>query len=110
MANLPTFLGSAANAPQKSQGSTHAQNFSTTKLTQHKEREAARVSMHQATATQKKSRASTSIAHILDGSSNTDHAPLGAYSDEEQEEIRTRLRYQHIRKLMKEKKQQSKTS
>ncbi|HBB37940.1 MAG: hypothetical protein UV82_C0012G0012 [Candidatus Magasanikbacteria bacterium GW2011_GWD2_43_18] len=104
--NLPVLLGNSGMSHATPMISAHAQNFATTKLNQQKERDAASVSMGR--VIQKKQYGesggpSTSIDHIIQGLPDHGDAYAG-YTDEERDEIRTRLRYQHIRKLNEEKK------
>ncbi|PIR76510.1 MAG: hypothetical protein COU32_01650 [Candidatus Magasanikbacteria bacterium CG10_big_fil_rev_8_21_14_0_10_42_10] len=103
--NLPSLLGRTGMSHASPQISAHAQNFATTKLNQQKERDAASVSMGR--VIQKKEYGesggpSTSIDHIIQGIPGHGDAYAG-YTDEERDEIRTRLRYQHIRKMNQEK-------
>ena len=100
------MLGRVGMSHATPQISAHAQNFATSKLNQQKERDAASVSMGR--VIQKKEYGesggpSTSIDHIIQGLPNHGDAYKG-YTDEERDEIRTRLRYQHIRKMNEEKK------
>jgi len=111
--NLPPMIGHGAMSPGNPQISAHAQNLSTTKLNQHKEREAATVSMDRVIK-KKESRSgqgpTTSIDHVLHGNLPSNTGSYPGYSDQEQEEIRTRLRYQHIRKMIKERQAEAKNN
>ncbi|PIR75651.1 MAG: hypothetical protein CO030_00720 [Candidatus Magasanikbacteria bacterium CG_4_9_14_0_2_um_filter_42_11] len=104
--NLPSILGHAGMSHSSPQISAHAQNFATTKLNQQKERDAASVSIGRVIQKKEYGKSggpSTSIDHIIQGMPNRGDAYAG-YTDEERDEIRTRLRYQHIRKMNEEKK------
>ncbi len=109
MNTLPPTIGfgqSTGNATRPSV-SAHAQNFGVSRLNQQKERDKASVSMGRVIREKQYgvgSGPSTSIDHVMRGETRSQDDAYGVYSDEQQEEIRTRLRYQHIRQLMKEKK------
>ncbi|PIZ95351.1 MAG: hypothetical protein COX80_04670 [Candidatus Magasanikbacteria bacterium CG_4_10_14_0_2_um_filter_33_14] len=105
--NLPINLNNGLSKPQTS---AHAQNFSTAKLQQRKNIETAKTSMDKAMKGegfrpvssvsrigQSNNSASTSVTH--DGSNATQ-------DDDEarRTEVLDKLRYQHIRQMMKDKK------
>lgn len=104
---LPPTLGfGGSSGSLKPQTSAHAQNFSTTKLNQHKEREAASTSMGRVIREKQYGRsggATTSIDHAIHGDTRSSEDDMGMFSEEQREEIRTRLRYKNIRRMMKEK-------
>ena len=105
--NLPPTFGSGqASSSIRPQASAHAQNFSTSKLNQHKERAKATTSMGRAMQKSAGSGPTSSIERILRGDTAVQDDEYGAYSDSDRDEVRTRLRYQHIRQMMKEKKAQ----
>jgi len=86
------------------QTSAHAQNFSTSKLNQHKDRAKATTSMGRAMQQHAGSGPTSSIERILRGDTAVQDDGYGMYSDADRDEVRSRLRYQNIRKMMKEKK------
>jgi hypothetical protein len=109
MNTLPPTIGFGQSAGNRIHPSVsaHAQNFGVSRLNQQKERDKASVSMGRVTREKQYgagSGPSTSIDHILRGETAPQQDDYGVYSDEQQEEIRTRLRYQHIRALMRDKK------
>lgn len=96
----PTLpVGSGKTGPSVS---LHAENFATTKLAQHKAREAATTSVGRVIQGKKTTGPSTSIEHP--GSVRA----LDQDEARQQEEIRDRLRYQHIRKIIKERQEEQK--
>lgn len=104
--NLPPTLGSssAQSGSLRPQARAHAQDFSTSQLHQRKERSAAITSMARALSRDSHQGPSSSIARALRGETAHADDEYSMYSDKDREEIRSRLRYQHIRKMMKEKK------
>jgi hypothetical protein len=89
--------------------STHAQDFSISKLQQKIDREGATTSMNRIINASANNKPTTSITHI----GQDQQAPSTSIShpgsvvvggDENLDEIRDRIRYQHIRQMMKEKK------
>lgn len=108
--NLNKGGGGSLSKPQTS---AHAQDFSTSKLQQRKDRESAHTSMDKAAkgssyspvssfsriGQNKNSIASTSVSHAGRGVMQDD-------DDATREEIRDRLRQKHIRQMMKDKKEQ----
>lgn len=111
MSNIlsPTFGlgGNQSNSSLSPQISAHAQDFSISKLNQHKERAAASTSMGRVLRDAQygaNSGATSSIARIMRGDTSKNDDSYSMYTDDEREEIRTRLRYANIRKMMKEKK------
>jgi len=93
-------------SPVRPQTSVHAQNFSISALKQQEERAHATVSMNQAVHNRvygsDTSIASSSIAHVMSGETKRfEDQPL--LSEEQRDEIRTRLRYEHIRQMMRDK-------
>jgi len=90
--------------------SKHAQNFSVSKLQQKRDRENAKVSMDRAIRGDSNFFPTTSVSHIqgnsTPASSSVFHAGTSRrsiYDEEEYDEVRDRLRYAHIRGMMKEK-------
>jgi len=84
-----------------------AQNFSVSKLQQHVDREHAQVSVDRFINKRDEHGPSTSVMHDggrTQASTSVMHDPAqpSVYDESEQDEIRDRLRYQHIRKMMKE--------
>ncbi len=107
--NLPsTFgLGHPSSGNLRPQTSAHAQNFSTSKINQQKNRAAASTSMGRVMQERQygaSSGPSSSIARAMRVNKTRDDDSYSTYSDEDREEIRSRLRYKNIRKMMKEKK------
>lgn len=103
--NLPSSFGlsHSGGTSMRPQASAHAQNFSTSRLNQHKERAKASTSMGRAMQ-RGNSGPTSSIGRVLNGNIGGHDEEYGMFSEEERDEIRTRLRYQNIRKMMKEKK------
>jgi len=110
--NLPSMLptGGSHSSSLGHKTSAHAQNFSTSKLNQQKERDAATVSIGQAISkkTHGDNGASSALRHgKQQGARTSVHRPPQTYTsthdDGYRDEVRNRLRYRHIRKLMKEK-------
>ncbi len=103
--NLPPTFGSYHSSNSlKPRTSAHAQNFSTSKLSQHTDRAKATTSMGRAMQHGSSSGASSSIARIMQGNTAEEDDAYTLYSEEDRDEIRSRLRYENIRKMMKEKK------
>jgi hypothetical protein len=106
---LPSTIGfgHSSSGSIQPQASSHAQNFSTSKLNQHKERVASTTSMGRVMQQKQygsNSGPSSSIARVMQGDRSEKDDQYAVYSEEDREEIRTRLRYKNIRRIMKEKK------
>lgn len=92
----------------KPQTSAHAQNFSTAKLQRRKEIESAKTSVGKAFSANKNNGPLSSISRIVQNNKSTSVNQNGVnIEDDDQnirDEIRDRLRSQHIKQLMKDKK------
>ena len=91
--------------------SSHAQNLSTMRINQYKDREAATTSVGRAISKNRSSGPTTSAAHSGQGSSQartsinrSTTAKRSIHDESYVDEARERLRYQHIRELIKERK------
>jgi len=110
----PLQLGSTNNF-RPSQGvsssvSRHAQDLSVTSIQQKKDRTAATTSIGRAIQKNSGFGATTSVSHIGEEDQKTSsilhNAPTkrSVYDDEQADEVRDRLRYAHIRQMMRERK------
>lgn len=111
--NLPPTLPTSGSAKPPSSGPARAQDLSVAKLQQHKDREAARASIGQVMkekAEEVEEGATTSIGRVGEPAmkatsvAHGGHAKRSVFHEEEYDEVRDRLRYQHIRQMMREKK------
>ena len=106
--NLPINLNKGNMS--KPQTSAHAQNFSTSKLQQKKDVEDAKTSMDKVVkGSVYKPVSSISRIGQSNNSASTSYSHAGANAIEDdddamRDEIRDRLRYKHIRQMMKDKK------
>lgn len=101
---LPPSLGTSSHPIV----TRHAQDMSVATLKQHKERSSAAVSMASARHARRETKAATSIHRYTDSSPEKRGEDSGSYTEEEREEIRTRLRYRHIRQMIKDRQEAEK--
>ena len=109
--NIPSILPTSMPRTPSFRASSHAQDLSTMKLNQYKDREAATTSIGRAISRDRSSGPMTSVSRAGQNSSeartsiNDDQtAKRSIYDDNYVDENRERLRYQHIRELIKQRK------
>ncbi|MFA7245274.1 MAG: hypothetical protein WC070_03805 [Candidatus Magasanikbacteria bacterium] len=104
--NLPINLNNSSFS--KPQVSAHAQNFATTQLQQKKDIVGAKISMDRVIKSSSSKGPLSSISRIGQNNKSTSvsHGSGNAEESDEnvRDEIRDRLRFQHIRQMMKDKK------
>lgn len=107
----PLSLGSSPGMPKNDKPATSALNLSVSTLQQHTDRSQATTSMNRAMHHGADSEAVSSVnrigqsSHVSTSISHPDSGDLQSFGDGvDRDAIRDRLRYQHIRQMMREKK------